>query len=58
MHFAFSWFMLQILVDGVPLGELDIKWFRERIGFVGQVQEKRNLVYEFVILLTFMLQEN
>ncbi|XP_020089214.1 ABC transporter B family member 26, chloroplastic isoform X1 [Ananas comosus] len=26
----------QILVDGVPLGELDIKWFRERIGFVGQ----------------------
>lgn len=28
----------QILVDGVPLSELDIRWFRERIGFVGQVQ--------------------
>lgn len=27
----------QILVDGVPLVELDIKWLRERIGFVGQV---------------------
>ncbi|XP_062229351.1 ABC transporter B family member 26, chloroplastic-like [Phragmites australis] len=26
----------QILVDGVPLTELDIRWFRERIGFVGQ----------------------
>ncbi|XP_008807453.1 ABC transporter B family member 26, chloroplastic isoform X1 [Phoenix dactylifera] len=26
----------QILVDGVPLVELDIKWLRERIGFVGQ----------------------
>uniref|UniRef100_A0A0D9YJ06 ABC transmembrane type-1 domain-containing protein n=1 Tax=Oryza glumipatula TaxID=40148 RepID=A0A0D9YJ06_9ORYZ len=26
----------QILVDGVPLSELDIRWFRERIGFVGQ----------------------
>ncbi|XP_072999407.1 ABC transporter B family member 26, chloroplastic [Typha latifolia] len=26
----------QILVDGIPLGELDVKWFRERIGFVGQ----------------------
>ncbi|XP_020248178.1 ABC transporter B family member 26, chloroplastic isoform X2 [Asparagus officinalis] len=26
----------QILIDGVPLGELDIKWLREKIGFVGQ----------------------
>ncbi|KAG8054259.1 hypothetical protein GUJ93_ZPchr0001g30093 [Zizania palustris] len=26
----------RILVDDVPLSELDIRWFRERIGFVGQ----------------------
>ncbi|XAR65111.1 Xenobiotic-transporting ATPase [Bertholletia excelsa] len=26
----------QILIDGVPLEDLDIKWFRERIGYVGQ----------------------
>ncbi|KAH7522815.1 hypothetical protein JRO89_XSUnG0102300 [Xanthoceras sorbifolium] len=26
----------QILIDGFPLKELDIKWVRERIGFVGQ----------------------
>ncbi|GJM92117.1 hypothetical protein PR202_ga08548 [Eleusine coracana subsp. coracana] len=26
----------QILIDGVPLSEIDIRWFRERIGFVGQ----------------------
>ncbi|XVE74966.1 hypothetical protein DITRI_Ditri12bG0060500 [Diplodiscus trichospermus] len=26
----------QILIDGVPLRELDIKWFRGKIGFVGQ----------------------
>lgn len=26
----------QILIDGVPLGELDIRWLREKIGFVGQ----------------------
>lgn len=26
----------QILVDGVPLSEIDTRWFRERIGFVGQ----------------------
>ncbi|KAG8078833.1 hypothetical protein GUJ93_ZPchr0007g3244 [Zizania palustris] len=26
----------KILVDDVPLSELDIRWFRERIGFVGQ----------------------
>ncbi|KAL6613953.1 hypothetical protein ACP70R_036223 [Stipagrostis hirtigluma subsp. patula] len=26
----------QILIDGVPLTELDTRWFRERIGFVGQ----------------------
>ncbi|PIA51712.1 hypothetical protein AQUCO_01100528v1 [Aquilegia coerulea] len=26
----------QILIDGFPLKELDIKWFREQIGYVGQ----------------------
>ncbi|XP_004309980.1 PREDICTED: ABC transporter B family member 26, chloroplastic [Fragaria vesca subsp. vesca] len=26
----------QILIDGCPLQELDIMWWRERIGFVGQ----------------------
>ncbi|KAI3985660.1 hypothetical protein MKX01_033943 [Papaver californicum] len=26
----------QILIDGVPLNELDIKWLRGKIGFVGQ----------------------
>ncbi|XWS34727.1 hypothetical protein CRYUN_Cryun21dG0062600 [Craigia yunnanensis] len=26
----------QILIDGVPLRELDIKWLRGKIGFVGQ----------------------
>ncbi|GMY26301.1 ABC transporter B family member 26, chloroplastic [Fagus crenata] len=26
----------QILIDGFPLKELDIMWWRERIGFVGQ----------------------
>ncbi|CAK9173762.1 unnamed protein product [Ilex paraguariensis] len=26
----------QILIDGYPLKDLDIKWFRERIGYVGQ----------------------
>ncbi|PKA57686.1 ABC transporter B family member 26, chloroplastic [Apostasia shenzhenica] len=26
----------QILLDGIPLGDLDIKWLRENIGFVGQ----------------------
>lgn len=29
-------FQLQILIDGVPLNELDIKWLRGKIGFVGQ----------------------
>ncbi|KAF3337362.1 ABC transporter B family member 26 [Carex littledalei] len=28
----------QILVDDNPIGELDIKWLRESIGFVGQVR--------------------
>ncbi|GMH31119.1 hypothetical protein Nepgr_032962 [Nepenthes gracilis] len=28
--------LLQILIDGFPLKELDIKWLRERVGFVGQ----------------------
>ncbi|XP_057949217.1 ABC transporter B family member 26, chloroplastic isoform X2 [Malania oleifera] len=26
----------QILIDGFPLRELDVKWLREKIGFVGQ----------------------
>ncbi|KAJ9708801.1 hypothetical protein PVL29_000694 [Vitis rotundifolia] len=26
----------QVLIDGFPLQELDVKWLRERIGFVGQ----------------------
>ncbi|XP_010471059.1 PREDICTED: ABC transporter B family member 26, chloroplastic [Camelina sativa] len=26
----------QILLDGVPLKELDVKWLRQRIGYVGQ----------------------
>lgn len=26
----------EILVDGIPLRDLDIKWLRERIGYVGQ----------------------
>ncbi|KAL6952712.1 ABC transporter B member 26, chloroplastic, partial [Sarracenia purpurea var. burkii] len=26
----------QILIDGFPLKDLDIKWLRERVGFVGQ----------------------
>ncbi|XP_061372737.1 ABC transporter B family member 26, chloroplastic isoform X2 [Gastrolobium bilobum] len=26
----------QILIDGIPLKDLDIMWWRERIGFVGQ----------------------
>ncbi|CAN1152233.1 ABC transporter B family member 26, chloroplastic [Linum perenne] len=28
----------QILIDGTPLQDLDIRWFRERIGYVGQVR--------------------
>lgn len=28
---------LQIYVDGFPLRELDIRWLREKIGFVQQV---------------------
>ncbi|KAG4182195.1 hypothetical protein ERO13_A09G029266v2 [Gossypium hirsutum] len=27
---------LQIYMDGLPLDELDIRWLREKIGFVGQ----------------------
>lgn len=29
---------LQVLIDGYPLKELDIVWWRERIGYVGQVR--------------------
>lgn len=35
--------LMQILIDGVPLTELDIRWFRERIGFVGQVEDQSTL---------------
>uniref|UniRef100_A0A7N2KZ73 ABC transporter domain-containing protein n=1 Tax=Quercus lobata TaxID=97700 RepID=A0A7N2KZ73_QUELO len=28
--------MSQIYIDGFPLRELDIKWLREKVGFVGQ----------------------
>jgi ABC-type bacteriocin/lantibiotic exporter with double-glycine peptidase domain len=27
----------QILIDGVPLTSLDIKWFRQQLGVVNQV---------------------
>jgi len=29
---------VQVLVDGVPLKELDIKWFRKQLGVVSQVK--------------------
>lgn len=29
---------LQIYIDGFPLRELDIRWLREKIGFVEQVR--------------------
>jgi hypothetical protein len=32
--------LLQILVDGVPHKDLDVMWWRERIGYVGQVLQK------------------
>lgn len=41
----------QILVDGHPLNDLDIKWLRERIGYVGQeprlfhMDVKSNIAY-------------
>lgn len=28
---------MQVVVDGVPLKELDIKWFRKQLGVVNQV---------------------
>lgn len=28
---------VQVLVDGVPLTELDIRWFRKQLGVVSQV---------------------
>lgn len=28
---------VQVVVDGVPLKELDIKWFRKQLGVVSQV---------------------
>lgn len=30
---------LQIYIDGVPLGELDIKWLRQNIGYIAQVRQ-------------------
>ncbi|KAM7509875.1 hypothetical protein LguiB_008750 [Lonicera macranthoides] len=41
----------QILVDGIPLRELDIRWLRENIGYVGQephlfrIAIKSNITY-------------
>ncbi|XP_044466070.1 ABC transporter B family member 26, chloroplastic-like isoform X2 [Mangifera indica] len=41
----------QILIDGFPLKELDIRWLREKIGFVGQephlfhMDIKSNIMY-------------
>lgn len=29
--------IIKVLIDGIPVKELDIKWLREKIGFVGQV---------------------
>lgn len=29
---------LQILIDGYPIEDLDVRWLREQIGFVGQVR--------------------
>jgi len=37
---AFFCFLFQMQIDGVPLGELDIKWLREKVGFVGHVSQK------------------
>lgn len=32
-----SYFELQILIDGHPMKSLNVKWLRERVGYVGQV---------------------
>lgn len=29
---------LQIYIDGFPLRDLDIRWLREKVGFVEQVR--------------------
>ncbi|KAK8571410.1 hypothetical protein V6N12_027499 [Hibiscus sabdariffa] len=34
---------LQIYVDGIPLEELDIRWLRENIGFIGQDPDLFNM---------------
>ncbi|KAK4402739.1 ABC transporter B family member 26, chloroplastic [Sesamum angolense] len=31
-----AFFQLQILIDGYPMKELNVRWLRERIGYVGQ----------------------
>lgn len=33
----------QIYMDGLPLDELDIRWLREKIGFVGQEPDLFNM---------------
>jgi hypothetical protein len=37
MSYGSRWVILQILIDGVPLTSLDIKWFRQQLGVVNQV---------------------
>ncbi|KAL6294421.1 hypothetical protein ACE6H2_002563 [Prunus campanulata] len=45
----------QILIDGFPLQELDVKWWRERIGFVGQEDvewaAKQAYAHDFILAL-------
>jgi len=50
---------LQILVDGIPLKELDVMWWRERVGFVGQVLDLLKAKINSVnILDLFFLHKN
>lgn len=55
---------LKISIDGYPLRDLDIKWLRERIGYVGQVSlinyyfPNLSLVWFYnIILLRYLEQE-
>lgn len=50
-----SYSLFQILVDDNPIGELDIKWLRERIGFVGQVRIAEFCNSSVFIFLSFFL---
>lgn len=46
--------MLQILVDDIPIQDLDIMWWRERIGFVGQVYVFRKIKFsEYIFLFSY-----